>query len=172
MNCRKRTHADQWWELFDAKTGRYYYYNASTMKTMWQRPIGQQIDIIPLAKLQTLKQNTNGQDHEFVRVVFFTKQKKKRKAKMNANPIAVPSKLRNPNLSRSESICQKSDGSEHRPRDRYRQIPSRSLFIAVGEGRTHPQLEWNGSQFRQLVLGRVDLLYRLFFLTYYDQGTN
>ena len=45
---------------------------------MWQRPIGQQIDIIPLAKLQTLKQNTNGQDHEFVRVVFFTKQKKRK----------------------------------------------------------------------------------------------
>ena len=75
MNCRKRTHADQWWELFDAKTGRYYYYNASTMKTMWQRPIGQQIDIIPLAKLQTLKQNTNGQDHEFVRLSFFRKKK-------------------------------------------------------------------------------------------------
>uniref|UniRef100_A0A914WJT5 Rho GTPase-activating protein 39 n=1 Tax=Plectus sambesii TaxID=2011161 RepID=A0A914WJT5_9BILA len=52
----KRTNDNQWWELFDANTGRFYYYNATTMKTVWHRP--HNCDIIPLAKLQTLKQNT------------------------------------------------------------------------------------------------------------------
>ncbi|KAK6030898.1 RhoGAP domain protein [Ostertagia ostertagi] len=50
-------------ELFDSKTGRYYYYNASSMKTIWQRPMGPEIDIIPLAKLQTLKENTESSEH-------------------------------------------------------------------------------------------------------------
>ena len=35
---------------------RFYYYNASSQKTVWHKPSG--CDIIPLAKLQTLKQNT------------------------------------------------------------------------------------------------------------------
>ncbi|XP_026146229.1 rho GTPase-activating protein 39 [Carassius auratus] len=53
----KRSGQDQWWELFDSKTSRFYYYNASTQSTVWHRP--HSCDIIPLAKLQTLKQNTN-----------------------------------------------------------------------------------------------------------------
>ncbi|MGH0132083.1 UNVERIFIED_CONTAM: hypothetical protein FKN15_027704 [Acipenser sinensis] len=53
----KRTSANQWWELFDPNTSRFYYYNASTQRTVWHRP--QNCDIIPLAKLQTLKQNTD-----------------------------------------------------------------------------------------------------------------
>ncbi|KRX60939.1 Rho GTPase-activating protein 39 [Trichinella sp. T9] len=52
----KKTHENQWWELYDQNTSRFYYYNASTQKTVWQRPYN--CDIIPLAKLQTLKQNT------------------------------------------------------------------------------------------------------------------
>lgn len=48
---------DQWWELFDPKTSRFYYYSASTQRTVWHRP--KSCDIIPLAKLQTLKQNTD-----------------------------------------------------------------------------------------------------------------
>nr|XP_014345889.1 PREDICTED: rho GTPase-activating protein 39 isoform X2 [Latimeria chalumnae] len=52
----KRTNENQWWELFDPNTSRFYYYNASTQRTVWHRP--QNCDIIPLAKLQTLKQNT------------------------------------------------------------------------------------------------------------------
>ena len=52
----KRANADQWWELFDQRTSRFYYYNASRQKTVWQRPNGVKCDIIPLAKLQTLKQ--------------------------------------------------------------------------------------------------------------------
>ena len=35
---------------------RFYYYNATSQKTVWHRPVN--CDIIPLAKLQTLKQNT------------------------------------------------------------------------------------------------------------------
>ncbi|XP_053501860.1 rho GTPase-activating protein 39 isoform X2 [Ictalurus furcatus] len=53
----KRSGPDQWWELFDSNTSRFYYYNASTQRTVWHRPHG--CDIIPLAKLQTLKQNTD-----------------------------------------------------------------------------------------------------------------
>ncbi|ESP02535.1 hypothetical protein LOTGIDRAFT_171934 [Lottia gigantea] len=53
---RKKTDDNQWWELFDPNTSRFYYYNASSQKTVWHRP--QNCDIIPLAKLQTLKQNT------------------------------------------------------------------------------------------------------------------
>ncbi|XP_030896582.1 rho GTPase-activating protein 39-like [Leptonychotes weddellii] len=52
----KRTSENQWWELFDPNTSRFYYYSASTQRTVWHRP--QDCDIIPLAKLQTLKQNT------------------------------------------------------------------------------------------------------------------
>jgi len=52
----KKTDDNQWWELFDQNTSRFYYYNASSQKTVWHRPQG--CDIIPLAKLQTLKQNT------------------------------------------------------------------------------------------------------------------
>ena len=37
-------------------TSRFYYYNATTQTTVWHRPAD--CDIIPLAKLQTLKQNT------------------------------------------------------------------------------------------------------------------
>lgn len=53
----KRTGENQWWELFDPNTSRFYYYNASTQRTVWHRPQG--CDIIPLAKLQTLKQHTD-----------------------------------------------------------------------------------------------------------------
>nr|XP_020511592.1 rho GTPase-activating protein 39 [Labrus bergylta] len=55
--CIKRTGDNQWWELFDPNTSRFYYYNASTQRTVWHRP--QACDIIPLAKLQTLKQHTD-----------------------------------------------------------------------------------------------------------------
>lgn len=56
----KRTDSSQWWELFDVNTQRFYYYNAATQKTVWHRP--SKCDIIPLAKLQTLKQNTDPTD--------------------------------------------------------------------------------------------------------------
>ncbi|KAG1670474.1 Rho GTPase-activating protein 39 [Nymphon striatum] len=56
ISSSKKTDDNQWWELFDQNTSRFYYYNATTQKTVWHRP--QNCDIIPLAKLQTLKQNT------------------------------------------------------------------------------------------------------------------
>lgn len=46
----KKTDDNQWWELFDPNTSRFYYYNATSQKTVWHRP--QNCDIIPLAKLQ------------------------------------------------------------------------------------------------------------------------
>ncbi|KAM3720547.1 Rho GTPase-activating protein [Dirofilaria immitis] len=52
----KKTASNQWWELFDTNSQRFYYYNATTMQTVWQKPTN--CDIIPLAKLQTLKENT------------------------------------------------------------------------------------------------------------------
>ncbi|XP_023231837.1 rho GTPase-activating protein 39-like [Centruroides sculpturatus] len=58
----KKTDDNQWWELFDQNTSRFYYYNATSQKTVWHRP--QNCDIIPLAKLQTLKQNTEVQDDD------------------------------------------------------------------------------------------------------------
>ncbi|XP_076306785.1 uncharacterized protein LOC143223138 isoform X2 [Tachypleus tridentatus] len=66
----KKTDENQWWELFDQKTSRYYYYNPSSQKTVWQAP--QNCDIIPLAKLQTLKQNTEVQ--EDCETVLFKKE--------------------------------------------------------------------------------------------------
>ena len=58
----KRLHEQdghQWWELFDNKTSRFYYYNATTQQTCWQKPKSTSAIIIPLAKFQLLKQ-TNG----------------------------------------------------------------------------------------------------------------
>jgi hypothetical protein len=42
--------------IFFQNTSRFYYYNATSQTTVWHRPAD--CDIIPLAKLQTLKQNT------------------------------------------------------------------------------------------------------------------
>lgn len=53
----KRTNSNQWWELFDSNTARFYYYNAISQRTVWHKPTN--CDIIPLAKLQTLKHNTD-----------------------------------------------------------------------------------------------------------------
>lgn len=58
----KRSNSSQWWELFDPKTDRFYYYNCSSQKTVWHKP--QNCDIIPLAKLQILKQNTEPPPNE------------------------------------------------------------------------------------------------------------
>uniref|UniRef100_A0A7E4V0K5 Rho-GAP domain-containing protein n=1 Tax=Panagrellus redivivus TaxID=6233 RepID=A0A7E4V0K5_PANRE len=60
----KRMVPNQWWELFDQTTMRSYYYNPMTMKTIWIKPVD--CEIIPLARLQLLKQNTelsNGGQH-------------------------------------------------------------------------------------------------------------
>ncbi|XP_065072074.1 rho GTPase-activating protein 39-like isoform X2 [Rhopilema esculentum] len=66
----KKTHDNQWWELYDATTRRYYYYNASSQKTVWRKP--KDGDIIPLAKLQQLKAKETGKKSS---VDSITKQK-------------------------------------------------------------------------------------------------
>eukprot|EP00053_Salpingoeca_punica_P012173 m.109026 g.109026 ORF g.109026 m.109026 type:complete len:520 (-) comp15879_c0_seq1:485-2044(-) len=49
----KPCHANQWWELKDAKTDRYYYYNVASQTTMWEKPaVG---DIIALERLQQMQ---------------------------------------------------------------------------------------------------------------------
>ncbi|KAK6973640.1 rho GTPase-activating protein 39-like isoform X3, partial [Biomphalaria glabrata] len=58
----KMSDDNQWWELYDPNTTRFYYYNATSQKTVWHKP--QNCDIIPLAKLQTLKQNTEVKEGE------------------------------------------------------------------------------------------------------------
>lgn len=50
----KKNHDNQWWELFDANSGRSYYYNSSSHQTLWERP--QNGDIIALAKLQKMQE--------------------------------------------------------------------------------------------------------------------
>ena len=42
----------QWWELFDEKTRRYYYYNRKEKISSWKKPISSNADVIPLRKLQ------------------------------------------------------------------------------------------------------------------------
>lgn len=54
----KRSDDNQWWELFDVNTRRFYYYNVASHTTVWHRPLNS--DIIPLAKLQCLKQFSGG----------------------------------------------------------------------------------------------------------------
>ena len=41
------------WELFDPKTSRFYYCNASSQKTVWHRP--EDADVVSLVKLQSVK---------------------------------------------------------------------------------------------------------------------
>lgn len=49
-NFSKKANDTQWWELYDQKTRRYYYYSAGTQTTVWHKP--KDAEIIPLAKLQ------------------------------------------------------------------------------------------------------------------------
>ncbi|BFZ04849.1 hypothetical protein BsWGS_07887 [Bradybaena similaris] len=78
----KKTDDNQWWELFDPNTSRFYYYNATSQKTVWHRP--QNCDIIPLAKLQTLKQNTE------VREASADKENSKKREIGTQTPLNTP----------------------------------------------------------------------------------
>ncbi|CAF4324383.1 unnamed protein product, partial [Rotaria sordida] len=52
----------------DASTKRNYYYNAKSQRTVWQRPPG--ADIIPLAKLQMIKENTEPKDEQLTSTII------------------------------------------------------------------------------------------------------
>ncbi|KAH9423421.1 Rho GTPase activating protein 39 [Dermatophagoides pteronyssinus] len=49
----------QWWELYDQKSQRFYYYSVKDSKTIWQKPNTVDAIIVPLAKLQIIKQAAN-----------------------------------------------------------------------------------------------------------------
>ncbi|KAM9759420.1 rho GTPase-activating protein 39 isoform 3-T3 [Menidia menidia] len=49
----RQADGNQWWELFDPQSGRFYYYNSTGRRTVWHRPAG--ADIVPLSQLQAMK---------------------------------------------------------------------------------------------------------------------
>uniref|UniRef100_A0A8C7CKT4 Rho GTPase-activating protein 39 n=1 Tax=Oncorhynchus kisutch TaxID=8019 RepID=A0A8C7CKT4_ONCKI len=49
----RQADGNQWWELFDPQSGRFYYYNSVGRQTVWHRPQGG--DIVPLSQLQAMK---------------------------------------------------------------------------------------------------------------------
>lgn len=63
--------SDHWWELYDKKTGKYYYYNPEQQKTAWTKPTpngngnSRRLLIIPVSKLRTFrKMNSEGYQSE------------------------------------------------------------------------------------------------------------
>lgn len=49
----RQADGNQWWELFDQHSGRFYYYNSTGRRTVWHRPQG--ADIVPLSQLQAMR---------------------------------------------------------------------------------------------------------------------
>ncbi|XP_035518419.1 rho GTPase-activating protein 39 isoform X2 [Morone saxatilis] len=49
----RQADGNQWWELFDHHSGRFYYYNSTGRRTVWHRPQG--ADIVPLSQLQAMR---------------------------------------------------------------------------------------------------------------------
>ncbi|KAI4896722.1 hypothetical protein NFI96_024011 [Prochilodus magdalenae] len=49
----RQADGNQWWELFDTNSGRFYYYNSTSQLTVWHRQQG--ADIVPLSQLQAIK---------------------------------------------------------------------------------------------------------------------
>merc|ERR1711976_559917 len=47
----RKANKNQWWELYDENTKRYYY-NNKDKKSVWKRPTNSNVDVIPLRKLQ------------------------------------------------------------------------------------------------------------------------
>lgn len=63
--------SDHWWELYDKKTGKYYYYNPEQQITVWTKPIAKnsgeskRVLIIPVSKLKTSRKfSTNEHQNE------------------------------------------------------------------------------------------------------------
>lgn len=51
---RKKSDDNLWWEIFDPKSSRFYYYNAFNQKTVWQKP--ENGDVLSLSKLQVFQE--------------------------------------------------------------------------------------------------------------------
>lgn len=51
----RQADGNQWWELFDPQSSRFYYYNSAGRITVWHRPQG--ADIVPLSQLQAMKRS-------------------------------------------------------------------------------------------------------------------
>ncbi|XP_068171573.1 rho GTPase-activating protein 39 isoform X2 [Antennarius striatus] len=49
----RQADGNQWWELFDHHSGRFYYYNSTGRRTVWHRPQG--ADVVPLSQLQAMR---------------------------------------------------------------------------------------------------------------------
>ncbi|XP_068598496.1 rho GTPase-activating protein 39 [Brachionichthys hirsutus] len=49
----RQADGNQWWELFDHHSGRFYYYNSTGRRTVWHRP--QRADVVPLSQLQAMR---------------------------------------------------------------------------------------------------------------------
>jgi len=70
---RSEDFSDHWWELYDKKTGKYYYYNPEQQRTVWTRPKvspttnGNRSDrkllIIPVSRLQTFKKLPSNEEN-------------------------------------------------------------------------------------------------------------
>lgn len=54
----RQADGNQWWELFDTHSNRFYYYNSAGRMTVWHRPQG--ADIVPLSQLQAMRRNRDG----------------------------------------------------------------------------------------------------------------
>lgn len=52
----RQSDGNQWWELFDSNSNRFYYYNCTSQQTVWHKPQGS--DVVPLAQLQAMKRSS------------------------------------------------------------------------------------------------------------------
>ncbi|XP_065355132.1 uncharacterized protein RhoGAP93B isoform X2 [Calliphora vicina] len=107
----KRTDSSQWWELFDTNTQRFYYYNAASQKTVWHRP--SKCDIIPLAKLQTLKQNTDPSDRREISTQTLQQQLLQQQQQQQQQQHHQSSQHSSPSMPKIRSSSQRGNSSHH-----------------------------------------------------------
>nr|XP_023655868.1 rho GTPase-activating protein 39 [Paramormyrops kingsleyae] len=126
----KRSGDDQWWELFDPNTSRFYYYSAASQRTVWHRP--RDCDIIPLAKLQTLKQTADGEPNAA------SPPRQQRQAPRRRRASADSSPGRGSAVSTSSSLDQ--------------ELADKQSTITTAEGERTSPFRWNtGTKERMLI---------------------
>ncbi|XP_064384607.1 rho GTPase-activating protein 39-like isoform X2 [Halichondria panicea] len=87
---------NQWWELYDAGSDSYYYYNAHTGDTVWDRP-GDDADIIPLTKLQSTSAEETSEETDGGQPVT-TQANEVPGTTPNSQPTLEPAPTQDPNL--------------------------------------------------------------------------